>query len=157
MNNAVGYSRILDMYNKGIDVGIGTDGMSSDMINQMRSAFLIARHQYNDPTVGFMEIPQMLIYKNPAILNKVIGWNVGELSVGNSADIVTIDYVPPTPINESNFIGHLLFGIASANVDTTICNGRIIMRHKQIVGLNEAEIHLRSREAAVKVWEKINP
>lgn len=155
MNNAVGYSKILDMYSKGIDVGIGTDGMSSDMINQMRSAFLIARHQYNDPTVGFMEIPQMLLYNNPTILNKVIGWNVGELAIGNSADIVTIDYLPPTPINENNFIGHLLFGIASANVDTTICNGRIIMRHKQIVGLDEAEINLRSREAAVKVWEKI--
>lgn len=155
MNNAVGYAKILDMDRMGINVGIGTDGMSSDMLGQMRCAFLMSRHQHNDSTVGFMEIPQMLLYKNPGILSKVAGWNVGEIAAGNTADIITIDYNPPTPLNEDNFIGHLLFGIVSANVDTTICNGVPIMLHREITSINEAEVNLRSREAAIKVWEKI--
>lgn len=155
MNNAVGYSKVLDMYGKGIYVGIGSDGMNSDMLSQMKCAFLIARHYYKDPAVAFMEIPQMLLYKNPDILSKVAGWNVGEIAVGNTADIVTIDYNPATPFNEDNFIGHLLFGIVSSSVDTTICNGVPIMRNKQITCIDEAEIYLRAREVASKIWEKM--
>ncbi len=155
MNNAVGYSRILDMYGKGIEVGIGTDGMGSNMLSQMKSAFLMARHHYVDPNVGFFEIPNMLLYNNPAILRKVAGWNLGEIAIGNSADIITIDYDPPTPINEDNYLGHLLFGMVSAGVDTTIAGGKCIMRHKQISCVDEAEVNLRAREVAGKVWEKL--
>ncbi|MBN2406866.1 MAG: putative aminohydrolase SsnA [Elusimicrobia bacterium] len=155
MNNAVGYSRVLDMIGKGIDVGIGTDGMSSDMLSQMRCAFLMARHERKDPTVGFMEIPDMLIGSNPRVLAKITGWDIGELSAGNPADIITVDYDPATPLNEDNFIGHLLFGMVSANVDTTICNGKAVMRHKKITCMEESEIASKARETAVKVWEKI--
>ncbi|MFC2061869.1 putative aminohydrolase SsnA [Elusimicrobiota bacterium] len=156
MNNAVGYSKILDMHKVGVDVGIGTDGMSSDMLSQMRCAFLLARHEYGDPTVGFLEIPQMLLNNNPKILNKVAGWDSGELAVGNSADISIIDYQPATVLDEKTFLGHLLFGIVSADVDTTICNGKTIMQHKKIIPVDEAEVHLRAREIAEKVWNNIN-
>jgi len=155
MNNAVGYSKILDMYSGGIDVGIGTDGMSSDVMGQMRSAFLLARHCYKDPTVGFMEVPEMLLKVNPKILNKVTGWDLGEISKGSAADIITVDYNPATPLDENNLFGHLLFGIVNSPVDTTICNGRTIMRHKKITCLDEAEIYVRAREIARKVWERI--
>jgi putative selenium metabolism protein SsnA len=156
MNNAVGYARVLDMYKKGITVGIGTDGMSSDVLNQARAAFLLARHEYEDPRVGFEQVPDMLIHNNPGILSKVAGWDLGEIAPGNAADIAILDYDPPTPINENNFLGHLLFGMGTASVDTTICNGKIVMRHKKILGVDEAEINLLARETAVKLWEKVS-
>ncbi len=155
MNNAVGYSPVLRMYNSGIDVGIGTDGMSSDMLSQARCAFLIARHQERDPTVGFSEIPAMLLENNPRILNKITGWDYGEISEGGRADIAILDYSPATPLTADNLYGHLLFGMVSSFVDTTISGGRIVMRHGKITVFDEEEIYAASRETAEKVWERI--
>lgn len=155
MNNAVGYSRALDMFGKGIKIGIGTDGMSSDMLSQMRCAFLLSRHQLKKPNVGFLEFPDMLLKNNAEILNRVSGWQIGEITPGSSADVVIADYIPPTPLNENNIIGHILFGLVSSSVEGVICNGKIIMQDRKIVSLNEDEICLRAREAAVKVWEKL--
>ncbi len=155
MNNAVGYSKILDMYNEGLDVGIGTDGMSSDVRRQARTAFLLARHQYKDPEAAFMEVPDMLLNNNPKILEKITDWNNSKLEVGADADIVSIDYNPATPITKENFLGHFLFGMGDYSVDSTICDGNILMRHKKIPGVKESEIFARARETAQKVWENI--
>ena len=144
------------MDSKGIDVGIGTDGMSSDMIAQMRSAFLLARHASKNPTVGFMEIPKMLLENNPKILNKIVGWDIGEIVKGNSADIAIVDYNPATPLDESNFLGHLIFGMGSSPVDTTISAGKIIMQHKKIISVDAEKMYLEAQELARKVWERID-
>jgi putative selenium metabolism protein SsnA len=155
MNNAVGYSKVLDLYNKEIDVGIGTDGMTSSMLGQMRCAFLQARNEYKDPTVGFMEIPDMLLNNNPKILKKVAGWDMGTIKEGKPANIATVDYNPATPLNADNFLGHLLFGMSAPVVDSTISEGNIIMRHKQITTVDEEQIYAKARKAAKKVWDRI--
>ncbi|MFX0108938.1 MAG: amidohydrolase family protein, partial [Candidatus Hodarchaeota archaeon] len=55
MNNAVGCAEVLKMMKKRIVVGLGTDGMSSDMLAQMRCAYLLQRHEKKDPRVAFVE------------------------------------------------------------------------------------------------------
>ncbi|MBS3815740.1 MAG: amidohydrolase family protein, partial [Hadesarchaea archaeon] len=62
MNNAVGYADAPKMLDKGIKVGLGTDGMSSDMLAQMRCAYLLHPHAQEDSRVGFMEAPEMLLH-----------------------------------------------------------------------------------------------
>ncbi len=155
MNNAVGYAKVLDMMHKGIRVGLGTDGMSSDMLSQMRAAFLLARNEYKDPNAAFTQAPEMLLSNNPKILRDITGWDAGEIAPGNSADIAIIDYDPATPLNENNFMGHLLFGMIFSDVDTTICGGKTVMRHKKILTVNESEILEKCREISEKVWENI--
>ncbi|NLB35187.1 MAG: putative aminohydrolase SsnA [Elusimicrobia bacterium] len=155
MNNAVGYAPVLKMFSSGIDVGIGTDGMSSNMLAQMRCAFLLARNQHADPRVAFGEMPTMLLKKNPKILNKITGWELGELAEGTSADIAIINYDPPTPMTTDNLYGHILFGMVSSSVDTTISGGKVIMKNQKILGFDEELIYEEARKAAVKVWERI--
>ena len=89
------------------------------------------------------------------VLNKITGWNTGEIAKGNAADIAIIDYDPATPMTADNFIGHFLFGITTASVDTTIANGKIIMKNKKIADISEAEISLSAREISKKVWDRI--
>ncbi|MFW6134074.1 MAG: putative aminohydrolase SsnA [Elusimicrobiota bacterium] len=156
MCNAVGYSKIMDMISKGVNAGLGTDGISSDMLSQLRSAFLLARHEYKDTNIGLKEISDIFLNGNKKILNKVTGWNVGSISPGCTADIITIDYDAPTPLNNENFLNHLLFGIVYAPVDTTICSGNIVMRHKKITCIEEEEIYVRARKIAQKVWDRIS-
>ncbi len=154
MNNAVGVARVLEMMDKGILVGLGTDGMSSDMPAQMRCAYLLHRLEKRDPRVAFVEAPQMLLFNNARIANRFFPVKLGSIEVGAAADLALLDYLPPTEFNSSNFLGHFIFGMVDATVDTTIARGKVLMRNKQILVLDEERIAARSRELAAGVWER---
>jgi cytosine/adenosine deaminase-related metal-dependent hydrolase len=156
MNNAVGVTPLLALLKKGVLVGLGTDGMGSDMLAQMRCAYLLHRLANHDPRVAFMEAPQLLLQNNAAIAERQFGLKLGELAEGRPADLAIIDYQPPTPLSEANFLGHLIFGLVDATVDTTVCKGKILMRDKQILSMDEERLARRSRELAPQMWQRLN-
>lgn len=155
MNNAVGVTRLFDLLRRGIVVGLGTDGMSSDMLAQMRCAYLLHRLANHDPRLAFAEAPQLLLQNNSEICRRQFGLNLGQITVGGPADLAIIDYLPPTPMSETNFLGHLIFGLVDAVVDTTVCRGQILMKNKRILCLDEERITARSRELAPMVWKRL--
>jgi len=155
MNNAVGVTKVLTMLKKGVLVGLGTDGMSSDMLAQMRCAYLLQRLDQRDPRVAFVEAPTMLLQNNAEICERQFGLRLGEIAEGLPADLAILDYRPPTPLDENNFLGHLIFGLVNAPVDTTVCRGTILMRGKKIQSLDEERIAARSRELAPKMWRRL--
>ena len=155
MNNAVGCADVLKMLKKGILVGLGTDGMSSDMLAQMRCAYLLQRHFHRDPRVAFNEAPGMLLDNNRVIASRIFGFPIGDLKKGAPADLIILDYYPPTPLTGDNFYGHLIFGMVDAAVDTVIVNGRLIMRERTLSGIDENYIAAKSREVAEKFWKTI--
>ncbi len=155
MNNAVGVTPLLKLLQKGVLVGLGTDGMGSDMLVQMRCAYLLHRLANHDPRVAFLEAPQLLLQNNAEIAERQFGLRLGEIAEGRPADLVIIDYQPPTPLSEANFLGHLIFGLVDAVVDTTVCKGKILMQGKQILSLDERRIAARSRELAPMMWKRL--
>ncbi len=155
MNNAVGVTPLFGLLHRGILVGLGTDGMSSDMLAQMRCAYLLHRLANHDPRVAFLEAPQLLLQNNADIAERQFGVRLGELAPGRPADMAILDYRPPTPLSEANFLGHLIFGLVDATVDTTVCRGQILMQNKQLLGLDEERIAARSRELAPRVWHRL--
>ena len=155
MNNAVGVTKLLKLLEKGVLVGLGTDGMSSDMLSQMRCAYLLHRLDNRDPRVAFVEAPQLLLQNNAEIAGRQFGISLGEITQGYPADLAIIDYQPPTPLDEANFLGHLIFGLVDATVDMTVCRGEILMRDKKILSLDEERIATRSRELAPKMWQRL--
>jgi putative selenium metabolism protein SsnA len=155
MNNAVGVTKILKLLEKGVLVGLGTDGMSSDMLSQMRCAYLLHRLDNLDPRAAFMEAPQLLLWNNAEIAERQFGLRLGEIAEGGPADLAIIDYHPPTPLDENNFLGHLIFGLVDATVDTTVCKGTILMRGKQILPLDEERIAARASELAPEMWKRL--
>jgi putative selenium metabolism protein SsnA len=155
MNNAVGVTRLLDLMKRNILVGLGTDGMSSDMLSQMRCAYLLHRLANSDPRVAFLEAPKILLENNPEIAKRQFGIRLGEIAEGHPADLAILDYHPPTMLNEANFLGHLIFGLVDATVDTTVCRGKILMRGKRILSMDEERIAARSRELAPQMWQRL--
>ncbi len=83
MNNAVGVTPLLKLLKKGVLVGLGTDGMGSDMLVQMRCAYLLHRLANRDPRVAFMEAPQLLLQNNAAIAERQFGLRLGEIAEGS--------------------------------------------------------------------------
>ena len=155
MNNAVGVAPVLEMMEKGVLVGLGTDGMASDMPAQMRCAYLVHRLQKRDPRVAFCEAPQLLLWNNATIANRFFsGPKLGSLEEGAAADMAILDYIPPTELSAANFLGHFIFGMVDATVDTTIAGGKVLMEGKKITVLDEEAIAARSRELAAKMWER---
>ena len=155
MNNAVGVTPLFKLLKKGVLVGLGTDGMGSDMLVQMRCAYLLHRLANRDPRVAFMEAPQLLIQNNATIAERQFGLRLGEIAEGRPADLAIIDYQPPTPLSEANFLGHLIFGLVDATVDTTVCKGKILMQRKQLLVMDEERIAARSRELAPLMWKRL--
>jgi putative selenium metabolism protein SsnA len=154
MGNAVGASPVIEMFGKGILLGLGTDGYTADMMESYKVGNIIHKHVNEDSKVAWGEIPEMLFTNNKAITERFIDGKVGIISEGALADIIVVDYNPPTPINEGNINGHLLFGINGRFVDTTIVNGKVLMEDRKLVDIDEERMMARSRELANAVWKR---
>ncbi len=155
MGNAVGAPDVLKLYNEGILLGLGTDGYTSDMLESYKAANCLVKHRCGLPNQGWVEIPTMLFDNNRLMAQKFIDAEVGILKEGAAADVIVMDYVPPTTLNEGNLNGHLLFGANGMNVITTISNGVVRMQDRQLVGMNKEEILGQVRTVANGLWKRL--
>ncbi len=156
MNNAVGRTDIFGFLERGVLLGIGTDGMSADIKPDVRTALWLHKHALRNYNVGWNETQQMTLKNNPAIFQRVCGQKSGRVEADYLADLILIDYYSPTPLTADNFWGHFLFGIADAEIDTTIINGKIVMKNRELVNIDEEKIAREGRRVAKKVWGKID-
>jgi putative selenium metabolism protein SsnA len=156
MNNAVGVADVLQMLRRGVDVGLGNDGFYNNMFSEMETAYLLHKLAQEDPRVmGADQVLQMAVVNNARIADLFFSKPLGELSVGAYADIILLDYVPTTPLHASNFPWHLIFGMNGCQVDTTIVGGKVLMKSRELLTLDEEAIHARSQELAQKLWARM--
>ncbi len=154
MNNAVGRADVFQMLQRGITVGLGTDGMTPDIRREAMTGYLMHKHHLGDNNAAWGEFETMLLGNNATLYERLSGQRVGRIEAGAAADVILLDYDPPTPLTSDNVWGHFLFGIVDAPVATTIINGKIIMQDHVIAGIDEAKIAAESREVARRVWER---
>lgn len=155
MNNAVGVADIIKMTHKGVLVGLGTDAMTVNMLEEVRVALWAQHLSHDNPSVGFMEALSTLMFNNARIANRYWEPRIGVLAEGYAADVILMDYWPPTPFDENTFLGHLGFGLSQSFVDTTICGGKVLMEHKKLkIDVDEEEIAAKSMALARKLWKR---
>lgn len=155
MGNAVGCQPFLELHQKGITIGLGTDGYTSDMTESMKVANIIHKHVKQNPSVAWGEVPVSMFENNRKIAQKYFSGDLGILRAGALADVIVVDYDPLTPMNENNINSHILFGFTGKDVVTTIIDGKVIMQDRKLVGINEKEIFKTSREIAKKLWDRM--
>ena len=159
MNNAVGTADLPWMLKIGIPVGLGNDGFSNNMFTEMAVAYLAQKQAQADPrTLPANQVVQLVWDHNARIARAVfpgLGPQFGQLAKGAPADVILVDYDPPTPLIAENLPWHLLFGIDGTTVDTTIVAGQVLMRHRELLTLDEAAIMAKARELAGKLWQRI--
>lgn len=152
-NNSVGIADVTGLMEKGVLVGLGTDAMTVNMMEEVRVALWL-QHLKRDPSQGFMEVSKALLVNNAEIANRYFT-GLGELKAGAAADLAIIDYIPPTPMDADNFSGHLIFGISQSTVDTTIAAGKVLMEGKELkLDLDEEELSRKSAELAKRLWSR---
>lgn len=153
MNNAVGTARVPRMLRAHITVGLGNDGFSNNMLNEMETAFLVHKLATADPRAMPAEtVADLAFANNRAIAGLFFPAPLGVLEPGAFADVVLVDYDPRTPVNDDNFAWHLIFGMDDMRVDTTIVGGRVLMRAGELLTLDEEAIMAAARMRAEKLW-----
>jgi len=158
MNNGVGVSQVESMMRAGVKMGIGTDGFSHTMWEEWKNVYLVHKLWHRDPRrMNGMDVVRMGVYNNATLAG--IFFREAPLGVvqrGAFADLIFVDYHPYTPLIADNLPWHILFGFNESMVTTTIVNGMILMRDRQLTTLNEDEIAARALKLAPQVWERYN-
>lgn len=155
MNNAVGVAPVEAMRRAGVTVGLGNDGFSNNMFAEMKTAYLVHKVHARDPrAMGAEEVLAMAYRENARIASLFWPHPLGVLAPGAYADIILMDYRPYTPLTGENLPWHLIFGVDGSHVTTTICGGRILMKDRQLLTLDEERIAAEARAYAPVIWER---
>src|SRR6266850_440463 len=142
----------------GVALGLGTDGAASnndqDMFEAMRQASFLAKHAERDPTV----LPAQAALDLATIggaralsMEKLIG----SLEPGKRADLITVSVAAArqTPLYEP--VSHLVYTTRGDDVRTTIVNGKVLMKERQLRTLDRTAVMADARRLAQKVREAV--
>lgn len=155
MKLASGISPVANMLSHDICVSIGTDGASSnnnlDLIEEMKTASLLQKVATLDPKVLTSEETLAMATINGA---RTLGLEneIGSIEVGKKADLILIDTDEANMTPDSSCISsNVVYAAKGSNVDTTICNGKILMENRKLTTLDEEKIYKKARAAIVEL------
>jgi cytosine/adenosine deaminase-related metal-dependent hydrolase len=151
MNNGVGRAPVEEL---GQAVALGTDGIDSDMWAELRAAYFRRREEGID--VG-ADWPLERLASGARFAGRAFDEPLlGTLEVGAPADLVVLEYDPPTPLATTNLAGHLLFGISPASVRDVLVAGELVVRDRRLVRVDEAELAAHARDQAAALWQRMD-
>jgi 5-methylthioadenosine/S-adenosylhomocysteine deaminase len=139
MKLAAGVAPVPEMLQHGITVGIGTDGCASnndmDMFREMDTAAKIHKVTLLDPTVMSAETVLKMATIGGA---EVLGLDklIGSIEAGKQADIILVDMNQPHLTPLYNCYSQLVYAARGADVKTSIINGKIIMKDRQLLTID---------------------
>ncbi|MCF8008428.1 MAG: putative aminohydrolase SsnA [Halanaerobiales bacterium] len=154
MGNAVGAINLKDALKSGLNIGLGTDGYTTDMFESLKVADLLQKHNNKDPRLGGEDIRRLIFETNREIAERFFNKKLGIIKKGVPADIIVLDYKPPTPITADNYFYHILFGFNGSLVDTTIVNGKFLMENREVKVLNYEKTVQRCKKQADEFWKR---
>ncbi len=131
---------------------LGTDGMDEDMMAEARAAFLKMREAGRGDAYG---AALEMLAGGHRLAAALFGIPFGKLDVGGPADLVVLDYRPPTPLTADNLAGHVLFGVDRSHVRSVLVAGRWVVSDRRIVGVDVRAAFARARDAAPVLWRRM--
>lgn len=159
MKVVLGFASIPEMLHKGIPVSIGTDGAPSnnrmDMMRDMYLTSLIHKGRTLNPEVVFAEQILEMATLNGAKC-ALMEDKIGSLEAGKKADMIILNGNNIHSLPMHNPIGNIVYSMTSENVESTICDGKWLMKEREIVVLDEKELLEKVKVQAAKIKEKAN-
>ncbi len=139
MKLAAGVAPALEMLERKINVGLGTDGSASnndlDMFREMDSTAKIHKVMSLNPTAMSAQTVLQTATMGGA---KLLGLSnlIGSIEVGKQADIILIDMNQPHLTPVYNYYSHLVYAARGADVKTSIINGKIVMKERKLLTID---------------------
>jgi len=154
MKLASGIAKVPEMIKSGVNVGLGCDGGPSnnsyDMIREMKLASLAQKARLLNPLVMDAETVLELATINGA---RALGVDkeIGSLEVAKKADLTLVSLRQPHLVPAHNPVSHLVYAASGSDVDTVIIDGRIIMKNRQVLTLDEEKIIQEANERGTRL------
>jgi len=147
-NMKLGENRIMplnDMLKHNVKVSLGTDGCASnnnlDLFEEMKVFSLLHKSYLNDPTVApVQKVLDMATVDAAEILHED---DLGSIEIGKKADLILIDTKKPhlQPIHgKHTVLSNLVYSAKGQDVDDVICDGKVLMKDRKILTLDETKI-----------------
>lgn len=153
-----GIAPLTDMIQQGITVGLGTDGAGSattlDMFEEIKAATWLQKLDYGDPTkLPAKQVLCMATFEGAKLLK--VDKDVGTLEVGKKADIILVDMNKPhlQPLHSIESL--LAYSANGADIDTTIVNGKVLMKHRELLTIDEEKLLQQVSIRAKRIVEGI--
>lgn len=149
MNNNVGYAPVLLF---GDRAGLGTDGFPADMFEDAKVMFFKMRDAGVSPDSLTLE---NFITGGAHIASEIFKKQIGSLEKDAAADLIVLDYEPPTPLTGDNVLFHYLFGMRSPMVESVMVNGKWVVKDREVQGVDITAAYKEASKAAGKLWERM--
>ena len=159
MKLASGVAPVTKYLNQGLALGLGTDGAASnndlDMFESMRLASFLQKVQTGDPRVVSASQALAMATIGGA---RALGMDqaIGSLEAGKRADVIIVSMraARQTPMYDP--VSHLVYVTRGDDVQTTVVHGKILMRDRKVLTLDEAAVLAEARGWAEKVRAAVN-
>ena len=148
-----GIAPVAKLLDEGVSVSLGADGAACnnrlDMFTEMRTAALLQKALHGPEVLPASRVLRMATIDGARALG--LDAEIGSLEVGKRADVavVRIDGLHGTPVND--VVSALVYSAEVSDVDTTIIDGRLVMRDRKLLTLDEGETIATARQEAEKL------
>jgi 5-methylthioadenosine/S-adenosylhomocysteine deaminase len=138
----------------GVRVGLGTDGAASNndlsLWGEINAAALVHKLVSGDPTAADARTVVRLATRGGADLVGM-GDQLGSLEVGKRADLILIDLQQPHLVPLYDIYSHLAYAAGRGDVTTVVIEGRVVMRDRRLLTVDEGELLARAQEMAAEI------
>jgi len=126
------------------NIMLGTDGMHSNMLRSLKAAYIYGQ---TSEKISMNDAYNRLIKTHEYILkNKFIG--------NADNNLIVIDYQSPTILNTENFLAHFIFGIEPSDIQYVIANGKLIVKDRKIISVDEDECLKFTQDVSAALWKR---
>ena len=157
MKLSSGAAPVAKMLACGLNVGLGTDGASSnnslDMFKEMAAAAFLSKLSTMEPT----SLPAYEVLKMATVGSaKALHWDkeIGTLEAGKKADLILLDLNQPHFCPWNNSVNDLVYSAKSSDVTHTIVNGQILMEERKLLTIDLAEVMAHAQKCAKRITAK---
>ncbi len=145
---ASGFAPIKGYKENGVTISLATDGVASNnnlsILDEMDMTSKVHKAINNDPTfLPAEEVVRMVTIEPAKIFNKED--EVGSLEVGKKADIILLERDKLENMPMYNVYSHLVYTMHSESVQDVIINGKVLMRDRKLVEIDEDELFEKAK------------
>ena len=147
---ASGVSPVAEMRSAGVAVGLGTDGPAGsnndlDLMEEMDLTAKLAKITKMDPlAMNAKAVVEMATIDGAKALH--MDKEIGSLEAGKKADLILISLDAPNAVPMYDIYAQLAYALKGSNVETVIIGGRVVMRDRRLLTVNEVEAMAKARE-----------
>jgi len=147
---ASGVSPVPEMRAAGIAVGLGTDGPAGsnndlDLMEEMDLAAKLAKITKMDPlALNAKAVVEMATIDGARALH--MEKEIGSLEAGKKADLLLINLEAPNAVPMYDIYAQLAYALKGSDVESVVIGGRVVMRERKLLTVNEEEVLQKARE-----------